>query len=286
MFRIFLSLSLCLSLVLSTYNAKADIFGDLIEGAVDSAINKALEEECKEPEAGVCKCSPYNDNDGTGNTDIAYNWDNCTGKFTYTSGDTIEGPWKNGELNGKGTLTYSDRTKFIANFKNGKMVGPCTRIDNKGKKENGNCAEGKFTVVKNSGDKFAEILSNYYGFNEYYRRCNSSGMLTDKKYGGFKKNMQELISLFQKEYGIEDKDVKGLKKIASDMGRKQHAETIALMTMAVGFGKPRDEYTAQEYVKVKEMCDTNWSIGMTSVRTTMTAMKNGNKSNKDIEPDF
>jgi hypothetical protein len=62
-------------------------------------------------------------------------WNSCFGTFSDRDGDRYVGEWKNGNLNGQGTLTTVRGDKFVGEFKDGKFSG-----------------QGSLTAV--NGDKF------------------------------------------------------------------------------------------------------------------------------------
>ena len=307
MIRIILTLNVCLVLMLSINIAKADFLNDLIESAVDAAVDKVLEVQCKEPEAGVCKCSPYTQ--GTGNEDIVGIWDNCKGKFIGTDGVVGEGDWKagnmhgdgvmragnnyykggfvNGEFHGKGEITTDGgETVITANYKGGEMFGSCTSIHTKRGKENGDCSSGEFKLIKKDSDKYVDNLKNFYTFNEYNKRCNASGLLSDRKYTRFKKNIKTIILSLQKMYNVPDKDVKSLKAEAGKRGKAVASKPIQLLEVTTGFGKPIDEYSLEEFGAVSKFCNDSFSQQMILVRQYLKIHGDKKNNSDDEELDF
>ena len=64
---------------------------------------------------------------------------NGIGKIIFVNKDEFEGEFRNNSINGKGTYTwFSDKTKFICDWKDNKMVGDGQFFWPSGKKFEGN----------------------------------------------------------------------------------------------------------------------------------------------------
>jgi hypothetical protein len=95
------------------------------------------------------------------------NWNNCWGKIVYQTdskrrGDTAEGEWQHGLLNGQGIYTFLNGDKYEGEFKNGMRHGEGFQGDAAGGFYSGGWKHDKRTgfanVVYKNGD---------YYFGEY-----------------------------------------------------------------------------------------------------------------------
>jgi len=50
-------------------------------------------------------------------------WTNCTGTYTYASGDKYVGEWKDNKKHGQGIFTYAYGDKYVGEFKDGTLNG-------------------------------------------------------------------------------------------------------------------------------------------------------------------
>ena len=55
-------------------------------------------------------------------------WDNCTGTFTYMSGDKYVGEFRDDKMDGPGTFTWANGNRHICIYKNGMQQGNGTYI--------------------------------------------------------------------------------------------------------------------------------------------------------------
>ena len=88
-------------------------------------------------------------------------WTNCHGKVgpLPISGDIYDGEWKDGKYHGKGTIEYSDSTKYLGEWKDGKRHGQGTYIMSDGSmyagqwKDSVPNGEGTYTFTDGKIDK-------------------------------------------------------------------------------------------------------------------------------------
>jgi len=71
--------------------------------------------------------------------DEALLWDNCTGTFTYKSGDKFVGEFRDDKMEGLGTFTWANGNRHVCNYKKGMQQGHGTYI----------LADGTAFIVKN-----------------------------------------------------------------------------------------------------------------------------------------
>jgi len=88
---------------------------------------------------------------------------NCFGTYTYSDGSKYVGEWKDGNLNGQGTLTYGPNSKwagdkYVGEFKDDKRHGQGTYTHSNGEKYVGgwkdNKRHGQGTYTYRNGDKY------------------------------------------------------------------------------------------------------------------------------------
>ena len=71
------------------------------------------------------------------------NWDNCQGSRQYPDGVYV-GEFRNGGLNGQGTLTYANGQKYVGEFRDNKFNGQGTATHPDGTKYVGGFRDDKF----------------------------------------------------------------------------------------------------------------------------------------------
>ena len=75
-------------------------------------------------------------------------WDNCTGTRTFSDKSRYMGQWKSGKHHGQGTLTYADGEKYVGGFKNGFHHGEGTITHANGKTLKGIWENDKFKSAR------------------------------------------------------------------------------------------------------------------------------------------
>jgi hypothetical protein len=86
------------------------------------------------------------------------NWSNCFGAVNFSSGSKYVGEFKEGKLHGQGTLTFINGDKYVGEFKDDKYNGKGTLIFTSGEKYVGeyknNVRNGQGTTTWPDGDKY------------------------------------------------------------------------------------------------------------------------------------
>ena len=86
-------------------------------------------------------------------------WHNCFGTYTWSDKNKYVGEWRNGTRHGEGTLTFSNGAKYVGKFRDGKFHGQGTATSANGDKYVGEFKDGKrngqgtYTFAK-SGNKY------------------------------------------------------------------------------------------------------------------------------------
>ena len=70
-------------------------------------------------------------------------WDNCTGTFTYMSGDKYVGEFRDDKMHGPGTFTWANGNRHLCIYINGIQQGPGTFIRADGAQYTGEHRDGK-----------------------------------------------------------------------------------------------------------------------------------------------
>ena len=70
-------------------------------------------------------------------------WTNCQGSYTFTSGDTYVGEFKDGKSHGQGTYTFASGDKYVGEWKDGNVNGQGTYTSTTGDKYVGEHKDGK-----------------------------------------------------------------------------------------------------------------------------------------------
>tara|TARA_B100000900_G_scaffold357291_1_gene327500 strand:- start:122 stop:787 length:666 start_codon:yes stop_codon:yes gene_type:complete len=140
--------------------------------------------------------------------------------------------------------------------------------------------------AKGSAQEFVDHISHYYGVNQYFKRCNASGAMSDDLYNNFKNNMKKIIKYWQEDAGISDQDLSKYKKLANQKGIKKHEGTIAMMEMATGFGKPVNSINSTQWGQIVQFCEQNYPQQNAIVELEIQNINKQSNKNKDIEPDF
>ena len=70
-------------------------------------------------------------------------WTNCSGTYTYQSGDKYIGFFKNGNFNGQGTYTWTSGQKYVGGWKDDKRSGQGTHTWPSGQKYVGGWKDGE-----------------------------------------------------------------------------------------------------------------------------------------------
>ena len=85
-------------------------------------------------------------------------WTNCFGTETFTDSSKYVGDFKNGKSNGQGTHTYADGSKYVGNWKDDKKHGRGTLTFSDGDKYVGNWKDGnrngRGTLTYANGNKY------------------------------------------------------------------------------------------------------------------------------------
>ncbi len=85
-------------------------------------------------------------------------WTNCFGTETFTESSKYVGDFKNGKSNGQGTYTYADGSKYVGNWKDDKKHGRGTLTFSDGDKYVGNWKDGnrsgRGTLTYANGNKY------------------------------------------------------------------------------------------------------------------------------------
>ena len=174
-----------------------------------------------------------------------------------------------------------------------KAVGEINKEVDKPKntsKETTNTSTNKNTSkekqAKGSAQEFVDHISHYYGVNQYFKRCNASGAMSDGLYDNFKNNMKKIIKYWQEDAGISDQDLSKYKKLANQKGIKKHEGTISMMEMATGFGKPMNSINSTQWGQIVQFCEQNYPQQNAIVELEIQNINKQSNKNKDIEPDF
>ena len=75
-------------------------------------------------------------------------WNDCTDKFTYASGDYYVGQWMNNKPHGQGTYYFSTGESYNGQFFNGQYNGSGTYYDSNDNSLDGYWDNGKFAFKK------------------------------------------------------------------------------------------------------------------------------------------
>jgi hypothetical protein len=90
-------------------------------------------------------------------------WTNCEGTVTSTDGSKYVGEFRNNKPNGQGTLTWANGSKYVGGFSDGKMKGQGTLTFADGRKYVGGFSDGKMsgqgTLTFADGSKYASVGS-------------------------------------------------------------------------------------------------------------------------------
>jgi hypothetical protein len=73
---------------------------------------------------------------------------NGKGKITWSVGDVYEGEWKDGKRTGKGKCTWPDGSVYEGEFKGGNSHGQGTKTYRDGRRESGTWQHNKFMRQK------------------------------------------------------------------------------------------------------------------------------------------
>mmetsp|Transcript_14641 Transcript_14641/g.22585 ORF Transcript_14641/g.22585 Transcript_14641/m.22585 type:complete len:702 (+) Transcript_14641:53-2158(+) len=114
------------------------------------------------------------------------------GEMTWKNGDKYVGKFKNGYIEGRGTMTFRDNTEYSGLWKKNKFHGEGTRRFHNGNVYNGNYTEGKRQGQGKcyfaNGDMYVGDWKNdtIHGFGRYYYNNGHSfeGMFRDGKRNG------------------------------------------------------------------------------------------------------
>ena len=137
-----------------------------------------------------------------------------------------------------------------------------------------------------SAQDFVDHISNYYGINQYWKRCNASGGLSDQLYNGFKSDMKKIVKYHQEDNGISDTDIKKYKQQANQKGIAQHQETIAIMEMGLGFGQSRNTITDTQYINIRQFCQEQWPGQNMIIKAEIKNINNQSNAKTEEEIDF
>ncbi|WP_445250769.1 MORN repeat-containing protein [Microcoleus sp. OTE_8_concoct_300] len=98
------------------------------------------------------------------------------GVYIYKNGDRYEGEWSNEKRNGKGTLTYADGKRYVGDFRDGEINGRGNMTYPKnnqtqsydGEWKNGNY-NGVGTIIWSDGDRYSGnwLDGKFYGYGIY-----------------------------------------------------------------------------------------------------------------------
>lgn len=114
------------------------------------------------------------------------------GELTWKNGDKYVGKFKNGYIEGRGTMTFRDNTEYSGQWKMNKFHGEGTRRFHNGNVYNGNYTDGKRQGQGKcyfaNGDMYVGDWKNdtIHGFGRYYYNNGHSfeGMFRDGKRNG------------------------------------------------------------------------------------------------------
>lgn len=114
------------------------------------------------------------------------------GELTWKNGDRYVGKFKNGYIEGRGTMTFRDNTEYSGQWKRNKFHGEGTRRFHNGNVYNGNYTDGKRQGQGKcyfaNGDMYVGDWKNdtIHGFGRYYYNNGHSfeGMFRDGKRNG------------------------------------------------------------------------------------------------------
>ena len=91
-------------------------------------------------------------------------WSNCSGSYTFKSGDTYSGEWLNDELHGTGIYNFKNGQKYVGKFLNGERNGKGTYTWPNGQKYVGEYLNdekhGKGTYTWPDGQKYVGEFLN------------------------------------------------------------------------------------------------------------------------------
>ena len=92
------------------------------------------------------------------------NWNKCQGAHTFSNDSKYVGEWKDGKRNGQGTLTFPSGSKYVGEFKNSKQHGQGTYTFASGMKYIGEWRDGKYhgqgILTYADGSKFDGVFKN------------------------------------------------------------------------------------------------------------------------------
>jgi hypothetical protein len=103
-------------------------------------------------------------------------WHNCQGTYTFTDGSKYVGEWKDGKQNGQGAYTFPDGTKYVGGFKDGQRK------------------DGQGTMTFPDGSKYVgEFIDSDFNGQGTYTLADGTKYVGDYKDG--KRNGQGTLTL-------------------------------------------------------------------------------------------
>jgi hypothetical protein len=160
------------------------------------------------------------------------------------------------------------------------------KIESNTSKKSNVVKESNTSKKTGSAQDFVDHISNYYGINQYWKRCNASGGLSDQLYNGFKSDMKKIVKYHQEDNGISDTDIKKYKQQANQKGIAQHQETIAIMEMGLGFGQSRNTITDTQYINIRQFCQEQWPGQNMIIKAEIKNINNQSNAKTEEEIDF
>ena len=91
-------------------------------------------------------------------------FDNCYGSYTYASGASYEGEWKDNHGHGQGTYTYPNGDKYVGGWKDGNKHGQGKYTYANGKVEEGIFKNDEFMYAKKPTSSPNPKIEEYKSF--------------------------------------------------------------------------------------------------------------------------
>ena len=118
-------------------------------------------------------------------------WSNCTGTKTFPNGTKYVGEFRDGKVHGQGTVTFPDGSKYVGEFRDGKESGQGTYTYANGDKHVGEHKDGKYngqgTYTHANGNKYVGEYKDGMRKQGTYTDADGSkyvGEFKDGKYNG------------------------------------------------------------------------------------------------------
>ena len=120
-------------------------------------------------------------------------WTNCVGKYTFANGARYHGGFRDGDLQGPGSITFADGDRYVGEFRQGKRWGQGTFYFAGGNRYTGEFVDGKMSglgvyLFANTRDRYVGPMqdSKFHGMGTYTLANGSRyvGEFRDDNYNG------------------------------------------------------------------------------------------------------